>query len=124
MLVVSSLVMEIDFAVLDYVVAPIIYVKGSVRPFVDVDWSIHAGGPVAVGAFGSNVNEVFLLRRKEAGLFVAEAKTEGAVAAKVVGHEKAAIFFGKDFRGNDFEATMLGLPGIQAGKYFAATVIG
>ncbi len=124
MLMVSSLVVEIHFAVLDDMVAPVIDVKGSIRPLVNVDWAIHAGGPMAVGALGGNVNEVLLLRGKEAGLVVAEAEAEGAVAAKVVGHEKTAIFFRKDSRGNDFEAAMLWLARVETGKEFAATVIG
>ena len=124
MLMVSSLVVEIHFAVLDDVVAPVIDVEGPIRPLVDVNWAIHAGGPVAVGTLGGNVNEVLLLRGKEAGPVFAEAEAEGAVAAEVVGDQKPSIFFGKNIRGNDFEAAMLGLSRVEAGKDFAAAVIG
>ena len=124
MLVVTPFVVKIHFAVLDDVVAPVIDVEGSVRTFIDDHGPVHAGGPVAVGTLGGNVNEVLLLGGKESGTVVAETEAEGAVAAKVVGHEKTAIFFRKDSRGNDFEAAMLWLARVETGKEFAATVIG
>jgi len=123
MLMVSSLVVKIHFAVLDDVIAPVIEVEGSVRTFINVHGPIHAGGPVAVGTFGGNVNEVMLLGGEKAGAVVTETKTEGAMATEIVGHKKPSILFWKDARGNDFEAAMLGLAGIEAGEDFAPTMV-
>ena len=123
MLMVSPLVVEIHFAVLDDVVAPVIDVESSVWAFINVHGPIHAGGPVAVGTFGGNVNEVLLLGGEEAGAVIAETEAEGAMATEIVGHKKPSILFWKDARGNDFEAAMFGLAGIETGEDFAPTMV-
>ena len=71
----------------------------------------------------SDVNEVFLLGRKEARSVFAQAKTDGAVSAKVVSDEKSSIFFRKDSGVDYFQSALFGLARVESGQDFCSTMI-